>query len=412
MLPKSVGWIVNRLPWCHMNMITKNNIYREHLAQWLKAKGDKKWRGEITDHICFVTGTHRKSVPRSFTRIQLRSAGMSEQRGRKTIYTNDVIFALKEVWNTASEPCGENLHAIVPEYVRVLQRDNVWNHSKEATEKLLAMSLGTMKFRVAKFARKHFLTHGKGTTKSGSIHSLIPIRRGDWDSAPVGTCQIDTVAHCGHALAGNFAYTVNSTDVATLWGARRAQFNKGQETTVQSMEAIEQDIPFRVSEWHPDSGSEFINWLCYDWCSARGVELTRSRPNRKNDNCFVEERNGHVVRRWIGYARLDNRKVVEALNAVYDVLTPYLNHFVASKRILSKERIGARWKITREAVAKTPYQRVLERNDVDEKIKEKLRTIHETLNPLTMKNEIDRKIQTMFNLQKHQKLPDFTNQLR
>ena len=393
-------------------MTTKNNIYREHLSQWLKAKGDKKWRGEITDHICFVTGTHRKSVARSFKRIQLRSAGVSEKRGRKTIYTNDVIFALKEIWDIASEPCADNLHAVLSEYVRALKRDNCWKHGQEITEKLLAMSLGTMKFHVAKFTRKHFLAHGKSTTKAGSIHSLIPIRRGDWDTAPVGTCQIDTVAHCGHTLAGDFAYTVNSTDVATLWGDRRAQFNKGQEVTILSMESIEQSLPFRVLEWHPDSGSEFINWLCYDWCLTRGIELTRSRPNRKNDNCFVEERNGHVVRKWIGYTRLDAHEVVGALNAVYDVLTPYLNHFVASKRILSKERIGARWKVAREAVAKTPYQRILERSDVDEKIKEKLQTIHETLNPLTMKKEIDRKIQIMFNLQKHRGSPDFTDQLR
>ncbi len=394
-----------------MNMNTKHNIYREHLALWLKAKKerDKKKRGKIIDHICFVTGAHRKSIPRSFKRIQMRGAGATEQRGRTTLYTNDVTAALKEVWNIASEPCAENLHAVCTEYVRILKRDRVWNYGPQTTDKLLAMSLGTMKQRVAGFQRKHFLCRGKSTTVAGTIHSLIPVRRGDWETAPVGTCQIDTVAHCGHTLAGDFVYTVNSTDVTTLWGARRAQFNKGQEVTVKSMGEIERQIPFSVIEWHPDSGSEFINWHCYDWCLHRGVALTRSRPNRKNDNCFVEERNGHVVRRWVGYARLDVHEVVDALNAVYDVLTPYLNHFVASRRIVSKERIGARWKVTREAVAKTPYQRTLERNDVSKSTKHALRTEHEKLNPLTMKQEIDRRLQIVFKLQKHhgnQILPD------
>jgi hypothetical protein len=389
-----------------MNMITKNNIYREHLGQWLRAKRDKRWRGEIIDHICFVTGAHRKSVPRSFKRIQMASATGQEQRGREIFYTNDVIAALKDVWNIASEPCAENLHAVCADYVRILKRDGVWNHSDQATEKLLVMSLGTMKKRVAQFARKQFVAHGKSSTKAGAIHALIPIRRGDWDVAPAGTCQIDTVAHCGHTLADDFIYTVNSTDVATLWGARRAQLNKGQEVTIRSMECMEQDIPFMVVEWHPDSGSEFINWQCYDWCMARKVKLTRSRPNRKNDNCFVEERNGHVVRRWVGYSRLDAREVVDALNAVYDVLTPYLNHFVASRRIVSKERVGAQWKVKREPMAKTPYQRVLERNDVDEKVKMKLRNMHETLNPLAMKTKIDRRLEKVFNLQKHHGKPN------
>jgi len=112
------------------------------------------------------------------------------------------------------------------------------------------------------------------------------------------------------------------------------------------------------------------------------------------------------VRRWIGYTRLDTKEVVGALNAVYDVLTPYLNHFVASRRTTSKERIGARWKISREKKAKTPYERVLDRSDVSEDIKMKLRQEHEKLNPLTMKKDIDRRLQVMFNLQKHCGVPD------
>lgn len=384
-----------------MNMTTKNNIYSEHLAAWLKARHDRKKRGEIVANICFVTGVHPKSVPRSFRRLQMRRTGTEERRGRKTIYTPDVIAALKDVWDVASEPCAENLHGVLADYVRILQRDHLWNHSTEATTKLLAMSLGAMKKRVTKFVRKRFIAHGKSTTNASAIHTLIPVRSGDWDTASIGTEQIDTVAHCGNSLAGDFIYTVNSTDVSTLWGARRAQLNKGQTATVTSMEQMTKELPFRIIEWHPDSGSEFINWHCKEWCENQGTELTRSRPNRKNDNCFVEERNGHVVRRWVGYTRLDAKEVVEALNAVYDVLTPYLNHFVASRRIVSKERIGAKWKVTREKQSKTPYERVLERNDASEAVKAKLRLEHETLNPLTMKREIDQRLQTVFSLQKH-----------
>lgn len=386
-------------------MTTKNNIYREHLGQWLKAKKDKRKRSEIISHICFVAGVHRKSVARSFRRIQLRSDSQQEQRGRQTLYTPDAIAALKEIWNIASEPCAENLHGILIEYVCILKRDGDWNHSSQATDKLLCMSLGTMKKRVAKFSRKQFTAHGKSTTRAGAIHSLIPVRSGEWNKAPIGTCQVDTVAHCGNTLIGDFIYTVNSTDVATLWGSRRAQFNKGQEATVTSMEYMEDDIPFTVAEWHPDSGSEFINWHCYRWCQKRGTRLTRSRPNKKNDNCFVEERNGHVVRRWVGYARLDTMEVVAALNAVYDVLTSYLNHFVASRRIITKEKIGARWKVTREKIAKTPYQRVLERTDVSNEVKTKLQQLHRMLNPRTMKTEIDKKIDIVARLQKHHGSP-------
>lgn len=388
-------------------MITKNNIYKEHLSDWLKAKKDKdkKKRGEIIRHICFVAGVHPKSVSRSFDRIQMRG-NLEERRGRKEFYTPDVTFALKEVWNIASEPCAENLHGVIADYVSILIRDNVWQHPPDVTKKLLKMSLGTMKKRVGRFQRKRFIAHGKSTTKAGAIHTLIPVRSGDWDEAVVGTEQIDTVAHCGNTLAGDFVYTVNSIDVPTLWGTRRAQWNKGQTATVASMEQMEKGVPFSIVEWHPDSGSEFINWHCKGWCENKRQKLTRSRPNHKNDNCFVEERNGHIVRRWVGYNRLDVKDIVEALNAVYDVLTPYLNHFVASRRIVAKERIGARWKITREKKAKTPFQRVLERMDVNEEVKTKLKQKHETLSPLVMKREIDRRLQVVFNLQKHHGIPN------
>jgi len=383
-----------------MTMTTKRDIFKEHLRAWCAARKDKKRRGEIIRHICFVTKVHPKSIPRSFTRLQMRDGSLQERRGRKAYYTPDVTAALRQVWDIASEPCAENLYAVVPEYVAILEKDGAWRHSTEATAKLLQMSLGTMKYRVAGFSRQRFLTHGKSTTAKGAIHSLIPVRTGPWSEAAAGTEQIDTVAHCGDSTVGDFIYTVNSTDVPTLWGTRRAQWNKGQRVTVVSMEQLDTDIPFRVHEWHPDSGSEFINWHCQGWCEQRGQRLTRSRPNRKNDNCFVEERNGHIVRRWVGYARLDAREVVDALNDVYAVLTPYCNHFMASRRIVSKQRSGAQWKIARERVAKTPYQRVLERDEVPEGVKTKLKREHETLSPLVLKEEIDRRLKKVFTVQR------------
>jgi hypothetical protein len=281
----------------------------------------------------------------------------------------------------------------------------MWHHNASATTKLLVMSLGTMKKRVAKFRRISFFSHGKSTTTPGTIHSMIPLRSGPWNEAPVGTMQIDTVAHCGASTAGDYVFTVNSTDVATLWGTRRCQWNKGQVATVRSMEAMDDDTPFPVVEWHPDSGSEFVNWHCFDWSVTRKQRLTRSRPNHKNDNCFVEERNGHVVRRWVKYARFDVPEIVDALNAVYDVLTPYLNHFMASKRTTTKERIESKWRITRETTSMTPYQRVMLREDVSLEVKTKLKLEHDGLNPFVLKGEIDRRLKRVFDMQKRHEIP-------
>lgn len=388
-----------------MTMATKKDIFKEHLKAWLKAEGNRNARREITKSVCAIVSVHPKSVPRAFRRAQMRDASVNHRRGPKTIYGTDVTVALKDVWDTAGEPCAENIHPLITEYIAILRRDDMWKHGEEATTKLLAMSLGTMKNRLSKFRRMSFPSHGKSTTSPSAIHTLIPVRSGPWNEAPVGTMQIDTVAHCGGSTAGDYVFTVNSTDVATLWGVRRCQWNKGQAATVRSMEAMDDDAPFPIVEWHPDSGSEFINWHCLDWSAERKQTLTRSRPNHKNDNCFIEERNGHVVRRWAGYARFDVSEIVEALNAAYDVLTPYLNHFTASRRTTSKERMGAKWKITREKKSMTPYQRVLARTDVADEVKAELKLMHEGLNPLLLKREIDRRLHRVFAIQKRHEEP-------
>jgi hypothetical protein len=190
-----------------------------------------------------------------------------------------------------------------------------------------------------------------------------------------------------------------------LWGSRRAQWNKGQEVTKKSLEAMRRSSPFPWTEAHPDSGSEFINAHVLAYAHETGLRMTRSRPYHKNDNCFVEERNGHIVRAYVGYERLDVPATVDALNDLYDVLTPYLNHFIASRRIVSKERIGARWKVTREKISKTPYQRVLERADVSDEVKNKLCTEHSKLNPAPMKKEIDRLTKRVHDIQRRYGTP-------
>src|SRR3989344_2589597 len=364
-----------------MHMATKKDVFKEKIKEYVKA--DNMRKGVILDAVTEVSGLTRKGAIKRFRRMQRCDPCTGEKRGRPRYYLPDVIAALKDIWDIGSEACGENLHSQIGEYIDIQIRAHDWHHSDEATAKLRAMSLGSVKAYVGKFARTRRNFGGKGTTKKSSIISMVPVRMDGWDEAETGVTQVDTVAHCGDTVAGDFVYTANGADVATLWGTRRAQWNKGQEVTKNSLESMRADAPFPWTELHPDSGTEFINWHLLAYAKETGLRMTRSRPYHKNDNCFVEERNGHVVRTYVGWQRLDVRAAVDALNKLYDVLTPHLNHFVASRRIISKERIGAKWKVTREKVAQTPYQRVLERDDVSEEVKNKLRLEHSTLNPKT-----------------------------
>ena len=370
-----------------MDTATKNDIFERYLREYLKA--DKQRKGEIIGHITDVTGMHQKSVIRKMRRLQVRDPAHEETRGRPTYFTKDVDAALYTVWDTANKPCGELLFSMIAEYVSILRRDDMWTHSDEATGKLSAMKEHTVRRRVSTFMEKYGGGRGKSTTKPSHLKSIIPIFRGPWHDLPPGHGQIDTVAHCGASLQGDFMYTVNYTDTATYWIIPRAQWNKGQDVTKQSISAIRQRIPVPILGLHPDSGSEFINWVLKDWCDVEGIGLSRSEPNKKNDNMYVEERNGHVVRRYLGYVRFDDPTMVPLLNEFYDVLALYLNHFQVVRRTASKIRVGAKYVRTYEKEPKTPYARMLLHTAVSDEVKRKLKAEHATLNPLLLKKKLD-----------------------
>jgi len=373
-----------------MNMITKQDIFKSHLAKWLACQGDRKKRGEMTKAISSIAKVHPKSVPRSFKRAQMRDESSKGKRGRKIYYGKDIDAALYDVWEAASRPCGELLHSMIEEYIKACRQANRWQHSLNATSKLLEMSEGTVKGKLTSFRKKYGVFHGKSTTKPSSLKSIIPVFKGPWDNLSPGNGQLDTVAHCGSFVSGDFAYTVSFVDAPTYWGVRRAQWNKGQMATKNNLIIIKKTLPFKWLMAHPDTGSEFINWLTKQWCDENNIYLTRSEPGKKNDNMYVEERNGHVVRKYLGWQRLDaDSGIIPLMNEYYERLDIYLNHYQAVRRTLKKEKIGSKYKRTYEKVAKTPYQRALERPDVNQEVKDRLKKEHDLHNPLLLKDELD-----------------------
>ena len=380
-----------------MTMTTKNEIFLRYLREYIKA--NKARKGEILKNICDVTKMHHKSAIRKFRRLQLEGRSKTNNCGRRPIYTSDSIAALKTVWEAASEICGELLHPVIKEYVEILKRDKLWNHTDNATEKLISMSEATLKRKVGSFMKARTWRKGKSTTKPSDLKEIIPIFTGPWNDLGPGHGQIDTVVHCGHTLLGNMAYSVNYTDVATLWVSFGAQLNKGQRATRDNLIKIKNKVPFPIKSMHPDTGSEFINWHVKDWVDAVKIDYTRSRPNRKNDNAYVEQKNGHVIRRFLGYSRIDCEDAIVIMNKFYDRLELYINHFVPSRKCIEKIKIGSKYQRKYDK-AKSPYMRVMKHNDVSEEIKSKLKKEHELLNPLLLKKEIDKLIKEIFKIQR------------
>jgi len=378
-------------------MKTKNEIFKDKLKIYLKS--NKKEKSKILDEICSFIGISRKGAIKKFKRLQLRSNDWKDKRGRKRIYGNDVIAGLKDVWEIGNEVCGELLYPVIPEYIEILQRDKMWKHSSEVTEKLLKMSEGSVKKYLSNFLKARRKRKGKSSTTPSKLKQIIPVETGNWKDKEPGFGQIDTVVHCGSSLLGDMVFSVNFIDISTLWNISVAQWNKGQRNTLESIKKIKDKLPWEMKGIHSDTGSEFINWHCYDWCKENDIYLSRSRPSHKNDNGFVEERNGHIVRKFLGYRRFDLIEEVEMINQIYHLINLYTNHFIANRKTLEKYKIGSKYKRKLDK-AKTPFQRVLEHPKIPKNLKDNLIKEHKKLNPLTLKRKIDKLINELNDYQR------------
>jgi hypothetical protein len=381
-----------------MTMETKHNVIEDTLAEYLKAT--RRGKTSLLNRLEKTVHMHRKAIIRRLRQIQLRNRAYTpESRGRPVYYTADVVAAMRDVWDASNGLCGELLHPAITEYVSILIRDKMWNHSDEATGKLRAISEMTTKRIVGTFERTKRKGQGFSSTSPSAIKTIIPISVGEWKDVDPGVLQVDTVAHCGSTLKGDYAYTLNATDVPTMWNTLRAQWNKGQMATQANEEFVRLHLPFPFLRRHTDTGSEFVNYNATHWALEHSIDLTRSRPYKKNDNMIVEERNGHIVRKYVGYIRLDAKETVDVLNDMYTILNLYTNHFIPTRKTVNNVRVGAKYKRTYEK-AKTPYQRVLEHPKITEDAKQKLRVEHQTLNPAKLLQKIEKLRTKLYDIQR------------
>lgn len=374
-----------------MTMATKREIFSFHRLAYRRASKSEK--GRIISAVTALTGLHRKAAIRRF------NAGPRPPRrgGRPRIFGPDVTAALKDLWELSGQICAERLHPQIPEYVRALEAKHAWPHSTEATRKLLQASLGTVKDRVGRFAQAAGRGRGRGSTVTSPVKELVPIRTAPWQNPAPGLGEVDSVAHCGETLRGDYVYSLQYTDVAVIWTLLGAQWNKGMVATKGNLAAMRDRCPFPIRGFDFDSGGEFINYEVVPWCQAQTppLSVTRTRPYHKNDHGRIEQKNYANLRRWVGYHRFDRPEQVKWFNDLYEVLEDFLNFFVPSVKCVEKVRAGSR--ITRHYdTAKTAYQRVLEHPDIPETVKGQLQKKYATLNLRALKAEVERRQRKLF----------------
>ena len=339
-------------------------------------------RSRILDEFAAVTGYHRKHAIRLLTgwgdRENDEPHGRPTERpdrvgSRRCRYGPDVGDALIQLWEVADRVCSKRLQPMIAVLLPALERHGRVTLDEATRAKLLEVSAATIDRLLAGVR----VVAGSGRRRpvgfGSAVRRSVPIRTfNDWGNAAPGWVEVDFVAHGGTTVSGSFVQTMVLTDVATGWTECIPIVVREAEMVVHALGRARELLPFPLRGVDFDNDSLFMNDLVVGWCRAEGLEVTRSRAYRKNDQAWVEQKNGAIVRRLMGYGRFEGVLAGESLGRLYALARLHGNLFQPSFKLRAKRREGARV-IKRYRAPEPPVMRTLTHAVVSEVDKARLR---------------------------------------
>ena len=367
-----------------LDMKTRQKLTDETAKRYCVAR--KKEKAKILDEYCATAGYNRKyaihvlknrayvktsnfnNVPKKS--VQLRTRPERKKREFRKKYGEAVRKEVIRLWNLSMNLCAKRLVTFIRDNIDYFaQKFSYTDELKDKLETVSSSTIGRMlKSEIAKCAIRGIST----ARPARNLGSLIPVRTFfDWDERKPGFFGVDTVANCGISTAGEYISTLTLTDMHSGWTENRALLNKAQRWVKEAVDGVKKRLPFQMKGLDSDNGSEFKNQQLLGWCAENYVEFTRSRPYKKNDNCFVEQKNDSVVRRIVGYYRFEGEEAQKAMAELYEVYNKLVDYFFPSMKIISKELIDAKV-LKKYDKAKTPYTRLMECTEPDDRTKQEL----------------------------------------
>ena len=349
----------------------------------------RKEKQQILDEFVAATGYHRKYATTLLNQSATSGAtAQSSRKGRPRVYTPEVTEALVTVWQVANRICAKRLVPFLPELVNALERHGHLVLSAEIRQQLLSISPATVDRLLAEVRGAGTSTVRGSSARSSFVKQHVPIRTfSEWEGARPGYMEADLVFHCGANVSGSYLHTLVLTDVVTGWTECRALLFREQQIVLQAIRQVRTQLPVPLLALDTDNGSEFLNQILFDYCEDESIIFTRSRPYKKNDQCFVEQKNGVIVRQFVGYERFEGVQACRILAQLYDRLRLYVNFFQPSLKLKSKQRVGSRVIKTYDP-AHTPYQRLQTAPQVPTDVKNRLTSQFMELDPVQLLRDI------------------------
>jgi hypothetical protein len=338
-------------------------------------------RSRLLDEAQKRTGMNRKYLIRVFNREAAPQVVSKRRRKRSAEYGAALTTALIQLWDIFEQPCGQRLAPVLRAEVDRLRGLGELRCTDAVAEQLREISPRTIDRLLRREKRVRMLRRNRNPNAQRLIYQKVPVKvAAEWDTSEIGNLQVDFVLHCGRSTGGDYLSTISAVDIATNWWEGQAITVRSQHATKEALDGMRPRFPFRIREVHPDNDSALINDLLWDWCQQHRIRLSRSRPYKKNDNAWIEQKNWTHVRKIVGYGRYDTTGELRILNEIYAVLRVYKNFCLPTIKLKSKTRVKGRIKRVYDT-PQTPYERVLASRQIDRKTKGHLREIYEALNP-------------------------------
>ena len=350
------------------------------------AASNRMERGRILDEFAALSGVHRKHAMRLLRAGQ--TGRRSGPRPERRLYNEGVREALIVIWEASDRICGKRLRPLVPILVEAMERHGHLQLAPEVRAGLEAMSAATIDRALREAREPGGGRKRRNAPPSAAIRRSVPVRTFDgWDDPAPGFVEADLVAHGGPSAKGSFVQTLTLTDIATGWTECAPLLVREQKLLTEVLSEVRKRMPFALLGFDTDNDSVFMNETVKTYCEEAGLVFTRCRPYRKNDQAWVEQKNGAVVRRTVGYRRYEGLEAAAALARLYSSLRLFVNFFQPSFKLAGKKRDGAKVKKKYHPPA-TPYQRLLADTRTSEEVRRQVTAIHATLDPVQLLQSI------------------------
>jgi hypothetical protein len=342
-----------------------------------------KAKRRILDEFIAATGYHEKSAIRV---LNASPTQVRRTRRKSPLYDEAARAALIVLWEASDRVCSKRLKALVPMLLAALERNGHLRLNEDIRAKVVSMSAATID-RLLQAPRSATRLR-KSPRAAPEPRRRIRMRTfADWHEPPPGSVEMDLVAHCGQVNRGSFVHSLVLTDIASGWTEAAPIVVRDGALVVETLERIRTSLPFALRAVDVDNGTEFVNDRLIEYCLGNGIELTRSRPYRKNDQAWIEQKNGAVVRKLLGYRRFEGLAAARAITRLYAASRLFVNFFQPSFKLAAKHRDGAKV-FKRYHPPQTPCERLLQAENIPTSTQDKLREIATDLDPLKLLEEM------------------------